>query len=176
MRTSPTRIPVCIALFMGLTGLPAKAATLYFSEPDFVWHHTGGLATPYHIWVRGDYWAQTFTGTGQPTADQMLLTLFVNSNLLTSGNQLNLDVILNANVIGSLSIPSGLTGAQTYQFTFSPFSGPDYSIKLLATNTVPPLGGAVSIGLDQRSCVTLVPEPAALALLALPLVCRRPRR
>ena len=167
--------PALTVLIVALTGPASGATTLFFSEPDFVWHHSGGLATPYHIWVAGDYWAQTFPATSQPLADEMWLTLFVNSNYLTAGNQLNLDVILNWNVVGSLSIPSGATGTQTYHFTFSPMLGPDYSIQLLATNTVPPLGGSVSIGLDQRSYVTLVPEPASLALLTCVLLCRRPR-
>jgi len=162
-------------LAAGLTGAASGSTTLVFSEPDFVWHHTGGLATPYHIWVAGDYWAQAFPGTTQGVTDEMWLTLFVNSNYLTSGNQLNLDVILNSNVVGSFSIPSGATGMQTYHFSFSPMVGPDYSIQLLATNTVPPLGGSVSIGLNGQSYVTLVPEPAPLALLAFGLLRRRPR-
>jgi len=158
---------------VGMSSAALASTTVYFGEPDFVWHHSGGLASPYHIWVAGDYWAQTFANTGQPSADQMWLTLFVDSNLLSTGNQLNLDVLLNANVVGSASIPAGVLGPQDYFFTFPTTAGSDYTIQIRATNTIPSLGGAVSIGLEERSFATLAPEPAGLLLLSGALLARR---
>ena len=157
----------------GFCSVAFASTTLYFSEPDFVWHHTGGAASPYHIWIAGDYWAQSFANTQQPSADQMWLTLFIDSNLLSAQNQLNLDVVLNANVVGSASVPAGLSGPQNYFFTFPATVGPDYTIQVRATNTIPALNGAVSIGLDERSFATLAPEPAGLPLLGGALFARR---
>lgn len=173
MRASRSLLLVVTVAVSGLCPVALASTTLHFSEPDFVWHHTGGAASPYHIWVAGDYWAQSFLNTGQLSADQMWLTLFIDSNLLSAQNQLNLDVVLNANVVGSASIPAGLSGPQNYFFTFPATVGPNYAIQIRATNTIPALSGAVSIGLNERSFATLAPEPAGLLLLGGALFARR---
>lgn len=145
----------------------AEGATLVFSEPDFVWHHPSGGATPYHIWVTGDYWEQTFQNTGLPSADQMDLTLLVND---AADVAVNLDVLLNSTVIGQTSIAPNSEGVHNLNFTFPSIGGPDYTIRLQETNTVPEGYASASIAVDGRTFAELegtVPEPATLALLGL---------
>ena len=152
------------------TVVQANAAILFFNEPDFEWHQTGGSATPYHIWVTGDYWAQNFQGTGLGSANHMSLSLLFNSATTPSNAQLNLGVFLDGSGIGSFSVPGGVTGSQTFEFSFAPATGQDYRVEIRALNSLPPSNGAVSIALGQGSFVTLVPEPTAIALCSLGLV------
>ena len=173
MKTAMAYVRTCLAawaLFLcGVGPVRADPIVLTFNPPAFEWHQTGGSATPYHIWVEGDYWAQNFPATGLAAADRMSLTLFIDRNGLAAGNRLNLAVLLNESPVGSFSFPAGLTGSQAYDFDFPAVSGPDYRIEIRATNTIPPGAGAVSIGLGGRSFATLdgtvVPEPASLTLL-----------
>jgi hypothetical protein len=127
---------------------------LVFSTPDFEWHQTGGAATPYHIWATGDYWAQNFAATGLSDTSHMSLTLFINDNTL-SGETLNLDVLLNQNNVGSISIPPGMIESQTFEFDFTSVAGPDYRIHIEATNTISPGLGSVSIAIDGPSYAIL---------------------
>ena len=156
-----------LVMVFGLAAGPAIAVNLVFSEPDFQWVQTGGPATPYHIWAIDDYWAQTFPGTALDQASEMDLRLFIDDNILTAGDYVDLDVLLNGTKVGDLTIPSGLTGACDYSFAFSDILGPTYAVKLLETNTVPSGHGSVSMLPDGRSYLTLVPEPATLCLLVL---------
>ena len=165
---------VLAALAMG----PASASiTEWFSEPDFEWYHPSGSATPNHIWETGDYWAQQFTGTGLGSATSLTLDLYVDDNGLYSGEQVDLDVLLNGTAVGNLTIASGVSGLQSWGFSsFGSIAGPDYYVKLLETNTVPSGYGAASMAADgQSSSATLggpgaVPELPPFALAALGLL------
>jgi hypothetical protein len=159
------RLCACLCLALAAPGASADV-TLTFSEPDFDWLAQGTSSTPYHIWTTGDYWTQTFNATGQASAGHMDLRLFINDNTLSAGAHVDLSVLLNNTMIGSLSIPVGFTGAQNYSFNFSTIVGPNYNVRLLETNTVPSGAGAVSMGLGGSSFVTLVPEPTGAAIAA----------
>ena len=150
---------------------------LTFSEPDFDWL-SQGLGTPYHLWTTGDFWTQTFNGTGQASAGHMDLRLFIDDNILSGGAQANFNVLLNNTVVGALSIPQGTVGAQDYQFNFAPILGPNYAVRILETNTVPNGQGSVSIDVTGQSFLTLVPEPTSIAFVtaaAFAVTRRRPR-
>jgi hypothetical protein len=167
------RIATCLtalALLWGGVGQAKADIILTFQDPGFEWHHPSGGATPNHIWVTGDYWAQTFPGTGQDTAGEMILNLNIDDNNLASGAHVDLLAQLNGVTVGSFSVPSGVSGLQTYDFTFAPVAGPDYRIQLLETNTVPFGDGSVSMASDGTSTATLrgvAPEPSSLTLFGL---------
>lgn len=157
----------------------AQAVVLTFSAPDFVWHHPSGGASPNHIWVTGDYWEQTFLNTGQASANQMDLALNIDQNGLAAGAFINLDVLINSTLVGQISVVSGPPGTQNHSFNFGSIAGPNYTIRLLETNTVPGGQGAASMGINGPSTATLVPEPASMAFLglgALALIRKRKSR
>src|SRR5207302_1628633 len=104
---------------------------------------------PYHIWIAGDYWAQNFPATLLASANHLALTLTIDDNTFVT-EQLQVNVLLNQTVIGSISLSPGLLGTQTYDFAFDPISGPDYRLEFRATNTVSD-GGCVSMAIDGRS-------------------------
>lgn len=162
------RTVAVVVLFLVISAGSSQAVTLPFSEPDFDWFHPGGGATPNHIWVAGDYWAQTFMNTGLASATDMALHLYIDDNILSAGNSQNLNVLLNATVVGGISIGSGVSGGLDYSFVFPTIGGDDYTVKLLATNTIPPGGGSISMAADERSFVTLegaqIPAPGAILL------------
>jgi hypothetical protein len=151
----------------------ATAGTVFFGSPDFTWSQPGGGGTPNHIWTAGDYWEQSFSGTGLGTVSALGLNLFIDDNILTGGNQVDLDVLLNGTNVGSFSIGQGVTGSLSNTFLFSPIAAlpsTTFDIKMLETNTVPPGEGSVSMAADSRSYAELrgvapVPEPSSLALV-----------
>src|SRR5581483_6426767 len=112
---------------------------------------------PYHIWITDDYWAQNFPATPLTSANHMTLTLTIDDNTFVS-QQLDVNVRLNQTIVGSLSLPPGLLGPQTYDFSFDPVLGPDYRLEICATNTVTDTG-CVSIAIDGRSFARLNGPP-----------------
>jgi len=167
-----------ILLIVGFLVLPAtgaRADILNFSSPDFIWSHPSGGASPNHIWITGDFWEQTFSGTSLGAASLLSVNIFVDDNILTAGNHVDLDVLLNSTSVGIFSIASGSTGLISNTFLFSPIAaaaGNAFDIKILETNTIPEGEGSVSMGiLEQQSWAKLllegepVPEPTSFLLL-----------
>ena len=163
-------IIICAALIVTFVVSPMTMAgasvTLTFSEPDFEWYHPVGLASPFHIWVTGDYWSQAFADTGLVLATEMSLHLYIDDNILSSGSTQNLDIILNDVVLGSIGITPGMSGPLNYNFSFSSIAGDDFTIKLLATNTIHSGNGSISMAPDGRSYLMLeaIPSPSAILL------------
>ena len=139
----------------GSAGLASGQVQLFFNPPGFEWFHPSGGASPNHIWVAGDYWAQTFPPTTLPSASTMSLRIFVDSNGLALGASINLDVKLNGVTVGQAAIQQGVTGPIDFQYAFASVAGPGYRVELLETNTVPPGQGAASMGLGNQSWVVL---------------------
>jgi hypothetical protein len=163
-----TRIVMGVVSALVFVATAQADATLFFGPPDFVWSHPSGGATPNHIWIAGDYWGQDFTGTSQASASHAALRLFIDDNTLLNGDTLNLDFWLNGTNVGSFSVLAGQAGVLDYTFDFPSIAGPNYSVQLLETNTVPPGDGSVSMAANNDSSyLTLTPEPSALALVAL---------
>ncbi len=131
---------------------------LAFSQPDFEWSHAGdNWVKPYHIWITGDYWAQNFLSTLLPAASHLTLQLTIDDNTFSS-QQLDVDVLLNEIAVGSFSMPPGMLGPQTLDFSFDPIAGPDFRLEIRATNTVTDTG-CVSMAIDGRSFFTLTAPP-----------------
>lgn len=157
-------------------GVPAQADVITgtFGPPGFNWVHPSGNATPNHIWVTGDEWGQTFTGTGLPNATDMALSIFIDDNILTAGNVLSLDVLVNGIDVGDIDIASGITGQQDYIFSFASILGDAFAIEMVAKNTIPGGEGSVSMAADnERSRFFLssaVPEPATIVLCGIALL------
>jgi len=167
MSTRVRTVAVAV-LFLVISAGSSHAVTLTFSEPGFDWFHPSGGASPSHIWVTGDYWAQTFMDTGLASATNMALHLYIDDNILHTGNTQNLNVLLNDVSVGGISIGPGSAGGLDYNFVFAAIPGDDYTVKLLATNTIPGGGGSISMAADERSFMTLrgavVPAPGAILL------------
>jgi hypothetical protein len=135
-----------------------SATLLAFSQPDFEWSHAAeGWVKPYHIWLADDYWAQNFPATQLATANHMTLSLTIDDNTFSS-QQLDVNVLLNQAVVGSLSLTPGMLGVQIYDFSFDPVPGPDYRFEVRATNTVTDTS-CVSIAIDGRSFLRLNGPP-----------------
>jgi hypothetical protein len=163
---------LAFALF-SLAAAPAHSGVITgtFGAPNFQWIHSGGAATPNHIWVAGDEWAQTFTGTGLPSATAMLLHIFIDDNIL-NGPSLILDVLLNGVDVGDMVIAPGATGGQNFTFNFASILGDTYTIAMVVRNTVSPGLGSVSMLANNQSsgfALANVPEPATLLLLTIAL-------
>jgi hypothetical protein len=155
-----------------LAGPAGADVALNWDLNAFQYYHDPGYGpfTPNHIWVTGDFWADQFDGTGLPQACTMSMDLLIDDNILSQGQSVNLDVLLNSTLVGNFSIPSGLTGLQTFNFApFAAVAGSNYSLKLLETNTIP--GGYGSVSMTPRgSTLTLgcpnqpIPDAASLSL------------
>jgi len=168
-----------IVLLAVLTMLAGTAfggpVTLYFGAPGFVWHESGSAGTANHIWTAGDYWEQTFSGTGLSSATTTTLNLFYDDNTLNTGNSLDMSVSINGTTVGTFVVNPGDTGLKSYGYSFSSILGPSYDIKMIATNTIAGGAGSVSMGDSNSSYVVLdnasgVPEPATGGTLLAALV------
>lgn len=140
-----------------LSPLRVPLGALVFGGADFEWFQQVGDATANHIWVIGDYWAQTFYNTPYSSIKEIVLTMFIDENTLTY-ETLNLDVLVNNIKVGAIAVPPGVSGRLTYSFSFSSIPGPDLRVQLIATNTISPGGGSVSMATGGSSYV-VVPRP-----------------
>jgi hypothetical protein len=126
---------------------------LTFGQPDFEWSHEGEGYVPNHIWLAGDYWAQSFPAISLASANHLTLTLTIDDNTFST-QQLEVEVLVNQAVVGTLTLTPGMLGTQTYDFSLDPVLGPDYRLEFRATNSVTD-GGCVSMAIDGRSFVDL---------------------
>ena len=168
MRKRGIALVASVALATVLLAGATQAVELTFSEPDFDWY-AQGAATPYHIWITGDYWSQDFASTGLASANAMTLYLNVDD---TASETLNLDALINGVDIGDFSLDPNDMGLQTFAFSFAPVAGDSYLIELVALHTLTSGVGSYSISLDGGESKAVltgseVPEPTTLAMLAL---------
>ena len=170
------QVPLLFAVLVGFgPGLSiASQLVIPFGGSDFTWSHSGPTAPPNSIWVTGDFWEQTLSGSSLGSATSLELNLRYDANSLE--DTLSMDALVNGFTVGSFSIDPGLS-TQNVQFSFAPIGGPSWDIELLAVSTIAPGAGAVSLLADQQSstatlsgaAVAVVPEPATLALLGVAL-------
>ena len=100
-------------------------------------------------WQEGDY-AQGTRTPGLETVTGIQFELMIDQNALNTTGHVDLDLSVNGTVVGSFAILPGET-SRTVAFFFAPISGPVYTIRLEATNTVEPGKGSVSILLDTSA-------------------------
>ena len=152
----------------------SHAALLTFSDPGFERLATGGSSSPEHIWTAGDYWRQTFTGTADASATNMMLNLVIEDSSALASQDLNMNVILNSETIGSFTLLANTAGTYEFDFSFGRIFGNDYTLQLIATSTISPGRGAFSLDISEGQSFALisdvsVPEPSSIALLSLGL-------
>lgn len=133
--------------------------------------------------ARGDSVTETFADA-LLSVTQTRLDLIVVQNVLSGGNSVNWNVLLNGMLIGNFTINQGFTGPVMHIFNHAPVPniGGMYTVRMEVTNEVPVGAGSHTFyaGLQPGgvgSTVTLIPSPASLALLGLSgLVAGRRRR
>ena len=131
----------------------ASFTNLRFSTPDFQWLNNAG-GGQYYIWNVGDYWQQTFTGTGLNSINRIKFNLSL-TNVLTSGHTVQVDVYVNGTKLAHITFVSGQASFVTRAITIPALNGPDYTIQFLETNQVPAGDGSVSLNIDGPSYVTI---------------------
>lgn len=127
---------------------------------------------------RGDSVTETF-GSALPSVNGTNLRLNVLQNILSSGNNVNWDVVLNGSTVGSFSVPQGFLGALNVPISHAPVAaiGGNYTLRIQVTNEVPGGFGSHTLGANFETSVTFVPAPASLGLLGLAgLAATRRRR
>lgn len=164
-----------LALVLGLVAAPAAmAATWSFPSAGSTVVGSVGFINATEVgyfWTstRGDSVTETFADP-LPSVNQMRLDLEVVTNVLSGGANVQWDALLNNVVVGNFTINQGFTGPVTHTFNFAPIASPgNYTVRIAVTNVVPVGLGSHTLayaGAFQHA-VTLVPEPASLALLAL---------
>ena len=70
------------------------------------------------------------------------LRLEVVTNVLNNGAQVDWDVEVNGNLVGSFTIGEGVLGFVVANYTFPAITGPMYEVTLRVTNDVPPGQGS----------------------------------
>jgi len=175
------------ALSLFLTATVTQAATFSFPTASSTIVGSVGVIDPSQIgyfWsaTRGDLVSETFA---DPAAfvTSLDLDLTVPTNVLSSGNAVNWDVILNGTTVGNFSIVSGFTGNFLQSYVFAPIaSAGGYTVTLEVTNTVPGGGGSHTFGIGERYDPTVtfngeqVPEPGTVALMAAGLAALAAKR
>lgn len=107
------------------------------------------VGTGTYWWLEGDY-AQGTRTPGLDTVTGIQFELMIDENALITTGHVDLDLSVNGTVVGSFSILPGET-SRTVAFFFAPISGPVYTVRLEATNTVDPGMGSISILLDTSA-------------------------
>jgi hypothetical protein len=90
--------------------------------------------------ARGDLVSETFSGP--LFVNKAVLSVEVVENVLNSGAEVDWNVEINGNVVGSFVVPEGFTGLIIQTMKFPRIMGPMYAVTLRVTNEVP--GGAGS--------------------------------
>lgn len=167
-----------------VTGAMAQTFSATFpSDSSTVVSSTGALSATSigYFWsvARGDMVEETYVGTGLASVVQLDLELEVVENVLSGGSQVDWDVRVNGNSVGSFSVAEGYLGAISESFAFAAIAGAGtYTVGIHVSNEVAPGFGSIALEKNADSTMTLhaVPEPASMAALglgALALIRRR---
>jgi hypothetical protein len=93
--------------------------------------------------ARGDSVSQTIHG---PSAIRhMILKVDVVTNVLTAGNEVDWNIVINNVVVGQFKVVAGETGLVRFRAHFGKIHGPNYNVVLKVTNEVPSGGGSHSL-------------------------------
>lgn len=133
-----------------------------------------------HFWsmIRGDSVEESFADA-LPQVTQAIFDFSVPGNVLSS-IAVEWDVLINGVGVGDFSIAPGFTGDVHLDLSFAPIpaDGGMYEVRFEVTNEIPPGGGSHTLAYagDWQHSVQLIPAPASLIALAIPLAGRRRRR
>lgn len=111
------------------------------------------------------------------SVNQAILDYDVITNVLNNNAYVNWDLLINGIVVGSFTVNQGDLGTYSYDTgIFAPIPGPNYTVRIEVTNEVASGEGSHTLryaGTAGPHSITLLPEPASLALLALGMLIRR---
>ncbi|MEF8755290.1 MAG: PEP-CTERM sorting domain-containing protein [Accumulibacter sp.] len=119
--------------------------------------------------ARGDLVSENYPGTGLFNPSSLSMDLNVTRNVLSSGQSVVWDVLVNSVDVGDWiwSSADG-TGLTNIALAFAPIAGEFNSLALVVKNEVPGGAGSIALGLDTRTTVSNeVPEPGTMLLLGL---------
>lgn len=146
---------------------PSDSSTVIGSYP------TVDANTIGYFWSasRGDSVRETFS-TGLGSVTHLGLKLVIADNVLGSGAQVDWDVRVNGNTVGTWTVTQADgTGPVSLDYNFGAISdgGGMYEVGLFVTNQVPDGLGSIALGKNVRTSATLdaVPEPASMSILGL---------
>lgn len=164
MKKTSTLLLLLGAIFLVNDSVVIRADNITFTS-GLTWYQTGPSATPYHIWVAGDYWDQSFA-TSLSQANNFDFDLTYDDNSLAPAQTLKMEVLVNGSLLGNFAISSGQTSSVLSFPNAADFAGPTFDIRLEAVNTIASGEGSVSLntaGLSTGS-ISVVPEPASMGL------------
>jgi hypothetical protein len=89
---------------------------------------------------RGDSVSQTIHGPS--SIKRMILKVDVVTNVLSGGNEVDWDIVINGSTVGHFIVHEGQTGLIRFKAHFGKIKGPNYNVLLKVTNEVPSGGGS----------------------------------
>jgi hypothetical protein len=165
-------IGIALVASAGLT-MSASAIDLDFPSPDSI---SGGPTGSGPLgaggggvhYMEGDDRTETFLGTGLPSVPDSQW-VFSMDDWTDVGVLNTFDIEINGTVVGSFEF-TGVGISSTIVdfdlvFSHAPVAGDDYTLRMVATSTVPP--GLASWNWFPGGTVTLVPAPASAMLLGM---------
>ena len=119
--------------------------------------------------ARGDLVSENYFATGLFNPSSLSMNLNVTQNVLSSGQSVDWDVLVNNVDVGDWSWSSADgTGLTNIALAFAPIPGQFSSLALVVKNEVPGGLGSIALGLDTSTTVSNeVPEPGTMLLLGL---------
>ena len=90
--------------------------------------------------ARGDSVSQTIHGPGG--IKRAILKLDVVTNVLSGGNEVDWDILINGVNVGHFIVHEGQTGLIRFKAHFGRIVGPNYDVVIKVTNEVPSGGGS----------------------------------
>lgn len=123
--------------------------------------------------ARGDSVRESYS-TGLSSVEKLHLEFAVTENVLDASSQVDWDVRVNGNTVGTWSHSAADGVGQIildYTFTSIADGGGNYEVGMFVTNETAPGAGSIALSKNLRSSMTLthdvVPEPASVATLAI---------
>jgi len=116
--------------------------------------------------ARGDKVSQAYAASGVFGTTSLELDLNVTRNVLSTGNSVQWDVLVNGTDVGDWAWSSANgTGLTHLSLSFAAVTGEFSTLALVVKNEVPSGDGSIALGLDTRGTVAAVPEPETYALM-----------
>jgi hypothetical protein len=117
---------------------------------------TISVASDPYWWHAGDY-AEGSRTLGLNSINRVDYDLAISYNVLGGTGQVDLNLYINGTYVGNFTVLPG-EYSRSLSFSFSPISGPVYTIRLEETNTVDPGQGSIIIPLDTSSMTFFGPS------------------